>query len=181
MTLSEEDAVLFYELWLPLLDYVNKRYCVSKRFSRMLKMNRVDTQVVKEIANRLWDNVDVIDDYLTEQTDMPEEYKEIVSSWKRMIRGRFVLERHLGKGSIFVSMQSDDVYQVCGIVSSWQEMFDGAPLPIIMEAVLIPFRDVIITDGLVVPYFVQIGKGLIEEIKTVYKEARKDGRIHTIL
>lgn len=30
MTLSAEDAALFYELWLPLLDYVNKRYDISK-------------------------------------------------------------------------------------------------------------------------------------------------------
>lgn len=141
----------------------------------MLRIYKVDSRLAKEIANRLWDNVDVIDDYLPEQTDMPEEYKEIVSSWKRMIRGRLALEHHLGKGSILVSMRSDDVYQVCGIVSSWQEMFNGAPLPIIMEAVLIPFRDVIITDGVVVPYNVPIGGGLIEESKTVYKEAKKPG------
>lgn len=181
MTLSEEDAVLFYELWLPLLDYVNKRYGVSKRFSRMLKMNRVDTQAAKEIANQLWENVDVIDDYLAEQTDMPEEYKEIVSGWKRVIRGKFVMERHLGKGSIFISMQSDDVYQVCGIVSSWEEMFYGAPLPLILEAALIPFRDVIISDGLVVPYQIIIGRTMAGGFKNVYLDAKKAGKVHRTL
>ena len=29
MTLDKNDAELFYELWLPLLDYVNKKYGVN--------------------------------------------------------------------------------------------------------------------------------------------------------
>lgn len=31
MTLSREDGQLYYKLWLPLLDYVNKKYRVTGR------------------------------------------------------------------------------------------------------------------------------------------------------
>ena len=79
-------------------------------------------------------------------------------SWKRQIRGKFVLERHLKKGSVFISMDDEQVYQVSGIVSSWKEMLYFTPVPVLLEAVLIPFRDVIISDGLVIPYKVEIGK-----------------------
>jgi len=181
MTLSEEDATLFYELWLPLLAYVNKRYNVNKNLRRMAQAKSLDPKEVKEVANRLWDNVSVIDDYLSEQADMPEEHQKIISGWKRCIRGKFIMERHLKKGTIFISMENEKVYQVSGIVSSWEEMFCGAPLPIILEAVLIPFRDVIITDGLVVPYNILIGRTMAGEIKNVYLNAKKAGKVHRTL
>ena len=70
---------------------------------------------VKEIANRLWEDVSIIDEYLKECENLPEEHKEIVRSWKRRIKGKFMMERHLKKGTIFISMENEEVYQVSGI------------------------------------------------------------------
>lgn len=181
MTLSTEDAALFYKLWLPLLDYVNRKYKVNKKLRRMAEAKSLDPEEVKKVADRLWDNVEVIDDYLSEQTEMPEEHKKIISGWKRCVRGRFIMERHLKKGTIFISMENEEVYQVSGIVSSWEEMFCGAPLPIILEAAMIPFQDVIISDGLVMPYNIIIGRTMAGELKDVYLNAKKAGKIHRTL
>ncbi len=181
MTLSAEDAALFYELWLPLLDYVNSKYNVNKKLGRKANANGLDLQEVKKVANRLWDNIEVIDEYLSMKPDMPEEHKKIVSGWKRCTRGKFIMERHLKKGAIFISMENEKVYQVSGIVSSWEEMFYGAPLPLILEAALIPFQDVIISDGLVVPYQIIIGRTMAGGFKNVYLDAKKAGKIHRTL
>ena len=84
MTLSEKDGQLFYKLWLPLLDYVNEKCKVNKNVKDMANAKSLDPQVVKEIANVLWDDVSIIDQYLIDQrADMPDEHKEIISSWKR--------------------------------------------------------------------------------------------------
>lgn len=32
MVLSEEQAKLFYDLWIPLLDFVNRKYKLRKKF-----------------------------------------------------------------------------------------------------------------------------------------------------
>ena len=40
---------------------------------------------VGEVANKLWSDVTIIDDYLKENEDIPEEHKEIIGSWKRRI------------------------------------------------------------------------------------------------
>lgn len=181
MTLSTEDAALFYRLWLPLLDYVNNKYEVNKNLGRMAEAKSLEPKEVKQVANRLWDDVDIIDDYLSEQADMPEEHRKIVSGWKRCVRGKFIMERHLKKGTIFISMENEEVYQVSGIVSSWEEMFYGAPLPLILEAALIPFRGVIISDGLVMPYQIIIGRTMAAGFKDVYMDAKKAGRIHRTL
>jgi hypothetical protein len=92
-----------------------------------------------------------------------------------------MMERHLKKGSIFISLENEEVYQVSGIISSWEEMFYGAPMPLIVEATFMPFKDVIISDGLVMPYFVIVGGGMRQMFKDVYLTAKKNGRIHRSL
>ncbi len=47
---------------------------------------------------------------------MPDEHRKIIESWKRCIRGRFIIERHLKSGSILISMEDEKVYQVGGII-----------------------------------------------------------------
>lgn len=175
MTLSEKDGQLFYKLWLPLLDYVNEKCKVNKNVKDMAHAKSLNPQEVKEIANVLWGKVSLIDQYLIEQgKNMPEEHKEIISGWKRRVQGRFVMERHLKRGTIFVS-EDGKVYQVQGIISSWEEMFLFAPMPLLMEATFIPFRDVIISDGLVIPYNIVIGTNMAKDFKDIYMEAKKNG------
>lgn len=177
MTLSEQDGQLFYKLWLPLLDYVNEKCKVNKKVKNMANKKNLNPQEVKEIANVLWDDVSLIDGYLSEWgTNISEEHKEIIFGWKRRVQGDFVMERHLKKGTIFVS-EDGKVYQVQGIISSWEEMFLFAPMPLLMEATFIPFRDKIISDGLVVPYNVIIGANMAKQFKDVYIEAKENGTL----
>ena len=181
MTLSKEDGQLFYKLWLPLLDFVNKKYRVNSKLKSMATAESLNPAAVKEVANKLWSEVAVIDEYLKKNEDLPEEHKEIIRSWKRRIQGKFLMERHLKKGTIFISLENEEVYQVSGIISSWEEMFFGAPMPVLLEATFIPFRDVIISDGLVIPYNIFAGGGMKRMFKDVYMDAKKSGRIHRSL
>lgn len=178
MVLSEKDGQLFYELWLPLLDYVNEKYKVNKELKNMANSRMLNPVEVKEVADVLWGHVDVIDQYLEEcGVGMPDDHKQIVSNWKYCLPGKFVLERNLKKGSIFISGESENVYQVQGIISSFEEMFPYEPLPVLMEATLIPFRDVIITDGLVMAYPVVIGNNMKKQFKEIYMAAKNRGDI----
>ena len=181
MTLSQEDGQLYYKLWLPLLDFVNRKYRVSRKLKSIATAKELDPTEIKKVANRLWSDVTIIDDYLKERGDLPEEYRKLIQSWKRRIQGRFLMERHLKKGTIFISLENEEVYQVSGIISSWEEMFYGAPMPLILEATFMPFRDVIISDGLVMPYNVLVGGGMKRMFKNVYMNAKKSGRIHQSL
>lgn len=178
MKLSEKDGQLFYELWLPLLDYVNKKYKVNKKLKNIADPGMLNPAEVKEIADVLWNHVDVIDQYLDEYaSEMPDDHKQIISSWKYCLQGKFVLERNLKKGSILISGEDEKVYQVQGIISSFEEMFSYGPLPVLMEATLIPFRDVIITDGLVMAYPVVIGNNMKKQFKEIYMAAKNSGEI----
>ena len=181
MTLSQEDGQLYYKLWLPLLDYVNKKYRVNRKLKSIATAKELDPAEVKKVANKLWSDVAIIDDYLKENNDLPEDHRKIIQSWKRRVQGRFMMERHLKKGTIFISMEDGEVYQVSGIISSWEEMFFGAPMPLVIEATFMPFRDVIISDGLVMPYNILVGGGMKQMFKDSYMVAKKSGQIHRSL
>lgn len=182
MTLSQEDGKLFYKLWLPLLDYVNSK-CNINDLRNIAVAKELDPQKVKEVANYLWSNVDIIDEYLNdnESDSLTDDDKDIIASWKRCITGRFMMERHLKKGTIFISMETEKVYRTVGIISSWEEMFFGAPMPIMVEATFLPFRDVIISDGLVMPFNIIIGGGMKRVFKDIYMNAKQNGMIHDTL
>ena len=182
MILSEEDAALYYKLWLPLIDYVNHKNKIFSDIKVDTKSNNLDPHKVKKIADKLWDDVSVIDDYLSKHKDtLPEEHKMIISSWKRRISGEFIIERHLKKGSMFIFLDNDEVYKVSGITTSWKDMFGYRPLPVILKATLMSFKEVIISDGLVIPYDIVVGHNIAEGIKKTYLEAKKLGLIHMSL
>ena len=181
MTLSREDGQLYYKLWLPMLDFVNRKYRINRKLKSIATAKELDPAEVKKIANKLWSDVTIIDDYLNENPDLPDDHKEIIRSWKRRIQGKFMMERHLQKGTIFISLEDEEVYQVSGIISSWEEMFFGAPMPLMLEATFMPFRDVIISDGLVMLYNILVGGGMKRMFKYVYMTAKKSGRIHQSL
>lgn len=48
---------------------------------------------------------------------------------------------------------------------------------LLMKVTLIPFRDVIISDGLVMPYNIVIGKNMKKQFKDIYMSAKKSGTL----
>lgn len=177
MKLSEKDGKLFYKLWMPLLDFVNEKCEVENNIKNMANATELDPMVVKMVANVLWENICLIDQYLEEcGTNISKEHHRIISGWKNCVAGHFIMERHLKQGTIFIG-EDESVYQVQGIISSWEEMFPDMPLPLLVEATFIPFRDVIISDGLVMPYNIVIGKGMAKAFKNIYMNAKNNGTI----
>ena len=177
MTLSEKDGKLFYELWFPLLGYVNEKCKVNKRVKNITNIKSLNPKEIKEIANVLWENVTFIDRYVEERGEnLSEDHKEIIVGWKRRVQGNFIMERHLKKGTIFIS-EDEKVYQVSEIISSWEEMYFGVSLPLFMKATFIPFRDVIISDGLVIRYNITIGTNMKKQFQDVYMNAKKNGMV----
>ena len=175
MKLKPEDDGLFYEMFLPLLDYVNENYHVTMETAHFTG-ERVDPKEAAEVAHFLWERTWIIDDYLA-GTELSEEKREIILSWKRCISGTFIIERHLKKGSVFISDDNNYVYLVNGIISSWEEMFSGIPTPMLIKATLLPFRDIIISDGLVSVFPVHFGKNMTAEFKNSYMTAKNNKTI----
>ncbi len=178
MTLTNNDANLFYETWLPLLEYVNQTYKVSSKLSRITQTTNPNVEELMKVVGKLWEDVSVIDTYINVKGNLLTiEQIELLKGWKRFKSGRFVLERHLKSGSIFISVQDTSTYLVSGIVSPWVDMLYQAPLPLLLEVTLIPFKDKIISDGFATPLHLSFGSNMKDVFKQNYLSAKKEKRV----
>ena len=176
-TLSKQDAMLFYQLWFPLLNYAKDKKKISTSVKQFAMFQPQDPHELLKTADAVWSDTKLIDSYLEQNKQLPEEYKEIMRSWKRRVRGTFVMERHLKDGSIFINTKDQKVYQVRGLIQSWQDMLSMAPMPLMMDAVLIPFKDVIISDGLISYKPIQFSSNMKKMLKETYMNAKTEGSI----
>ena len=178
--LPEEEGKLFYKLWIPLLHFINEKEKLVDTHGRSLK-DDIDPESARTLSQFLWDDKNCsrcIDDYLKAQgSKLSKEHQALLTGWKRHVTGRFILERHLKKGSILISIDDNKTYQVRGIQSSWDEMIPGFMLPMILETTLIPFYNVIIPDGLIFPLNISLGGGIKKQVREIYMTAKRRGRI----
>ncbi len=176
MKLERNEAELFYSLWFPLMNFTNERYLIHPEINKIAAGKGVPFLAAKDIANYIWKHTEIIDEYLAE-VEMPDEHRQIINGWKRHRTGHYILERNLKKGTIFISMEDTSVYSVFGLYSTFEEMFSGRTLPIVLEATLIPFRGKIVTDGVVSPYRVSLGPEYKLEFRSIYMNAKRNKEI----
>ena len=98
-----------------------------------------------------------------------------MEGWSQSKPGKYIMERHLKKGTVFISEDDQTVYMVEGLFSTWEEMMGKGP--VLLDAVLIPFKDMIISDGLVRAYPFHFGRGYSEAFKDIYRKAKEDNTI----
>lgn len=177
MVLSQEDGKLFFRLFMPLLDFVNQKYRIRKSLLQSVNPIKPDYEALILATERLWSEVSLIDEYLNICEDMPQEHRDILCSWKRCVRGTFVLDRYRRGAGILVSAEDKKVYKVLGITSSFPEMFQHTHLPLIMDAAILPFRNVIITDGLFQTQSAVLSDRIAQEIADIYLEAKVNNTI----
>ena len=183
-TLSPEDRKTFFRLFLPLLDFTNQTFKISEELDEQLRMGCPDICELKVLADVLWKNTEIIDEYvkaLQEKDKLSVEDVDLLKSWRHPVSGRFLLERHHSQGSVFIDTNTSEVYLVKGITDPWSVMLKQNPLPILMQATLIPFCDCIISDGLVAVENVSFGFGSRSDFRECYLNAKQTGRIVTSL
>jgi len=181
MKLSAEDADLFYKLNLALLAFTNKKLklCPDAETPEAVKQLPLDKKVV--IRNALWEEDNLIESFLNENPfQLSSEEIDIVGSWKHRVNGRFILVSHLKNHSVFLKEDEQIAYGVLGLQDDLESIL-GPNLPIILEAVLLPFRDRIVHDGLLSPFRISFGKGFRAGTKDSYQQAKAKYGIVTSL
>ena len=179
--LSTEDSDLFFELFYPLINYTNEKLHVNNLTD--IKRDAVsDTRALKEITDALWKNPSLIDDYLRERgSSLSSEHQAIIQGFKRAVSGSFILERNLKNGGVLISLDYNNVYLVRGLTTSFEELSIYHPLPMMLSATLLPFRGIVISDGLFSLSNVFLGGGIKKGLKDAYNLAKRRNQIITAL
>ncbi len=180
MTLSPEDGKLFFELMWSLQSYVNRQRGFYKNIATPDEYAGLSSEKKLKVRDALWEHPEWIEAYVRENPEMlPPEELGIVQNWKGFVKGSFFLFRHLKKGSIF--MGDNRVYAVHGLQDALEDVIPSFALPQMVQAVLLPFKGLIVYDGLLQTYNLVIGGGIRSTLAHEYTVAKHKGRIITSL
>lgn len=172
--LSDEDAALFYKLWMGLLDYVNQAYSVDKSLGKMTSPAGLDIRKLMPIRDRLWSERTAIDEYIfNNRQHLSEEENSILRGWKKAISCDFIVMKHLKKHSVLMTTDSSPLlYGAIGIMSSWEELIPKDRLPAVINTALLPFKGMIIYDSTVRGGNIRYGSGYKKSFSDAYRASK---------
>jgi hypothetical protein len=183
VNLSPQEAERFYRIWWPLLGYVNeRRRLVSRVIGQVVKGGTLSIQEAAEIRDALWADDSLREAFVSANpARLSREDLEIVASWRYRVAGHFYVLRYLKKHTIFLGESKPPrAYGVLGLVSRIDAMI-GPDLPVLVEAVLLPFGDKIIYDGLLTPYRIRFGPGICANLNATYRDIQERQGVTTSL
>jgi hypothetical protein len=186
--IKNEFAVQFYTLWYKLIYWINGTYKIVPSFPVPIYGQKVDGQPFIEIRKRLWDNPRYIDAFLSGSSarDLNDAQRQAVGDWgKKFVKGTFLVHKHLADYSVFQALAQngvgDKLYGVCGITDSISDMLGENAVPLLVDAVLLPFNGRIVYDTFIAPYSISFTGDTKKSFAQLYKEAYGKSGIVTTL
>ena len=169
--LDKKDCDLFYKLYLALLEYTNNTYQVNLSLKQIYKAKNINAQLVVPIAEYLWSNKHIIDEFITKN---PYEFNrtelKILTEFKKGIRNMFIIAKFEKNYTIFIDEMGENVYKIKGLFSNIDEIIPSEDLPIYAKTTILPFKGYIIYDGLLGSMPINLGL----EFKKMVKEKLKE-------
>ena len=171
MRLSPEDVGLFYKLYPALLLFVNSR-CQVEDVATVDQLMYLSADKRWAIREAFVENNNLIDEFVEINPEgFTSEELEIVSCWKKFVKGRFYLFRQLKKHAIFLTVEEESkAYGVLAISDLFSEIIPF--MPIFVNTLLLPFKGKIIYDGLISSQNIYFGGSIKRSINETYNEAK---------
>ena len=171
----------FHLLWWSLLDFVNEMTnMVSPSVFKNMVLNR-DNKTEHELRLVLWNNPDLLDDYISEN---PSNFSpidiETVAGWRNYRFGDFTLCKVVrGVGIFSAHAEPRHFYSVYPLRSPFEELVPD--IPIFVRTALIPYQGSIVYDGTIASYPIRFAGGMRREISNWYIDASERGLIKTTI
>lgn len=182
MNLTRREIERFYGIWFPLLHYVNVQHQLVAHVPLAPGAETISPEDAGRLRQALWKDDALREAFVAENpARLSAADLEIVASWSYRVAGSFYILRYLKKHAVFLTQQDPPrAYGVLGLVSPIQQIIP-MPLPVLVEAVLLPFEDKIIYDSLLMPYRVMFGGGFRQSLNEAYRRVQEQGGVTTTL
>jgi hypothetical protein len=181
MNLSTFQINRFYEIFIPLLKFVNQKAKTLPEHVLKSLENSYNAQAASELRDVLWTNAWIIDKFVKENPNqMSPENLQTVRGWKNFRYGDFTVGKIIrGRGLFMAHDDPKDYYFVCPLMTPFDQLLPE--IPIIVRTAIIQFENVLICDGLISSYAVSFGPGLRAMINEWYINAKELNTIRTSL
>lgn len=182
MCLPIAEADRFYRIWRPLLRFANEELRVTPNLSGKGTNDNIDVKLAIKVRDALWKHESVLEKFVAlNPAQLSSDELAIAESWKYHRKGQFIIFKALKKHAIFISQDNRaEVFAVKGLYSTFEEVL-GPYIPALVETVLLPFGNEIVSDGLLQSYNLLFGSGIRKEFKEIFDDAKERGTIITTL
>lgn len=182
MILSSEETQRFYRIWWALLRFVNRERNLFPDLPENPEAGSLPWQQSVDLRQALWEDPALLQSFIDENPyALSQADIDLISTWRYRLEGKFFVLRHLKKYTVFLdSGDPPRAYGVLGLVSPVEEII-GPETPLMVKAVLLPFEDKIIYDGMLQPYSVYFGRGISDDLDLSLRDAKEREGIITSL
>src|SRR6516164_4390491 len=183
MLLTPQDVELFFKLHRTLMFFVNQRLRVlPDDVASPEAFSSLPPEVRLKVRDAFLKHTDLIGAFVEENSArLTSDEIDIVRSWRHLVHGKFYVFRQLKKYMAFLSTDKQPVaYGVVALSQPFEELV-GPYLPVLTQTVLLPFKGVIVYDGLMSSYCISFGPGIRRNLNQDFKEAKTRHGIVTSL
>ena len=172
--LDPHDLELFFKLHRALMFFVNQRLkVIPNKVASSEGFAALSPDVRLKVRDALNANLDLIESFADENpAHLSDDELDIVRSWRHLVTGRFYVFRELKKHTVFLTTTDPAVaYGVLALSQPFEDLI-GPHLPVLTQTVLLPFKGVIVYDGLMTSYRVTFGPGIRRSLDECFKDAK---------
>ena len=183
MLLEPQDVELFFKLHRSLMFFVNERLkVVSDDIASADAFAALSPQVRLKVRDAFLGHTDLIQQFVDENpANLNEDELDIVRSWRHLVAGQFYVFRELAKYTVCLSSDKQPVaYGVLALSQPFEDLI-GPYLPVLTQTILLPFKGMIVYDGLMSSYNISFGPGIRRNLNQDFKEAKARQGIVTSL
>lgn len=179
MNIAHEDSALFFRLMWEVQFYVNQKLDILPDVKSVEKYARLPSEEKIKARDALYQHPELLEAFVSENpAKLSSDELEIVKSWKRPVVGDFYVMRFLKKYVVFMSSAEPvQFYGVLGLYEPLEAVLGWQSPPIMVKAVLLPFKGRIIYDGLLMSYSIYFGPGFRGSFNESYQRAKQRGGI----
>ncbi|MGL5197328.1 MAG: hypothetical protein ACRC8Y_27385 [Chroococcales cyanobacterium] len=172
MQLADSEIDLFYHLYYSLLIYVNQKIGLFAGVSGSEEMSDLTPLQVTELRHQLYEYPYIFDLFAEENPlKFSPDLLQIISSWHNFISGRFYIYSYQKNYAVLIADRPPSkAYGVLALDCPFPELV-GSVLPVMVETVLLPFKNKIIYDGTLQPYPFYLGLSIKGSLTETYHHA----------
>ena len=179
MNLSHEEADLFFKLMWRVQLFVNQRLNIVPDMETLEAFRLLPQPEKLGVRKAMYEHIDLLDTYVSENPDsLPPDELQIVQRWRSYyVAGDFYILKFLKKHTIFLMSKPSQVYAVLGLLDRIEDILYTQRPPILVKAVLLPFKGRIVYDGMFEFYRISFGPGIRGDLNETFQAAKQAGEI----
>jgi hypothetical protein len=180
MILDKQEYFEYIEVHLRLLYFVGKSQNIISSDTDISQFMNLDQQIKMKCRDKLNENIALIDEYFKASFDtLTTDQIKILEGFKKKKESDFIIFKCFAKHAILIDTTDNKMYAVKALSDGFDSFF--SEFPVVCHMTILPFKDKIIYDGFLNSKEFYFGKNPTMEMSMMYKQAKIDKTIITML